>query len=302
MKIEEIALWESFQAVAKHKSFSQASRELKMGAPQLSKKIAKLEDVLGIRLFKRSTRVVNLTDEGKALLPKVDILLDDLAALESSFESEEKLSGTVRITCVPYIAHRLLIPVLEDFTAAHPKVQIEIELSENIINLIDSNFDMAIRIQDAPADSSLVYRKLASNQLVLCASPKYLKSRPKIKKVSDLKSHEMLMLEIHRNCKFRDTNQQLKDLVKFKKITCKNGWFLTQLGINAMGVLVRAHWDVRDSLKSGELTEILPNHPLESFGNVYAVIPSRRYLAPRVRAFLDFVVNKSADWAKEDKR
>jgi len=290
MKIDELSLWEAFQGVAIQKSFSKAAKILRVGAPQLSKRINKLESQLGVRLFTRSTRQVALTDEGQSLLPKVNSILEDLQGLETSFESKQRIEGTVRITCVPFIAHRFLLPLLKNFMKRHPDVQIDLELSEGFVNLVESNTDLAIRIDDGPSDSSLVYRKLAPNQLILCASPGYLKkAKAPLQRPSDLKRHDVLMLDVHSGCRFEKGSQTLGEFVKDERIACNNGWFLTELALQNFGVLVRSELDVQVHLKSGALVQVMKNHPIEAFGNIYAVIPSRRYLAPRVRALMDFI-------------
>jgi DNA-binding transcriptional LysR family regulator len=299
MKIDEIGVWESFLSVARHSSFSKAANEMRLGVPQLSKRIARLESELGVRLFQRTTRVVSLTDEAKALLPKLSSIIEDLAGLESLFEDNQKIAGTVRITCVPFVANRLLIPAMSDFNKLHPDVNFEINLSETVMNLVESNFDMAIRIQD-PRESSFIYRKLAANELVLCASPSYLKRHSKrITEPRDLMNHSLLSLDIHSKCRFVSGKYRLEDFSQSRKFVSDNGWFLTELALQGFGVLVRSAWDVRDHLRSGTLLQVMKRHPLENFGNIYAVIPSRRYLAPRVRAFFDFIVNESARWSKD---
>ena len=297
MKIEEISIWEAFQGVAQHGNFSKAAKALKAGVPQISKRIAKLEELLGVKLFQRSTRVVSLTEDGRALLPKVIAVLEDLAGMEASFEDIKSLSGTIRITSVPFVAHRLLIPVIAKFRKLHPNVNVEIELSEGVLNLIESNIDLAIRIHDEPEDSSLIYRKLGVNQLVFCASPAYLKTtKAPLRTPRDLREHSLLMLDIHGSCSFQDKSFKLEQLAKSKKIICDNGWFLTEMALEGFGVLVRSIWDVQEHFKSGALVQVLKKNPLEEFGHIYAVIPSRRLLAPRVRAFLDFVVQESENW------
>jgi DNA-binding transcriptional LysR family regulator len=294
MKIEEIGVWEAFRAVALHSGFSKAAKELRVSVPQISKRVAKLEEHLGVRLFHRSTRMVNLTEDGKVLLPKVTAILDDLAGIETSFESSKELTGTIRITSVPFLAEHLLIPVIEKFKKIHPKVSIEIELSEGVMNLVESNIDLAIRIYDEPEDTSLIYRKLAPNRLIFCASLRYLKehSAP-LRNPNDLHRHEVLMLDVHRHCQFEGKKNQIEEFIPSKKIICENGWFLTRMAIQGLGVLVRSEWDVQRSLDKGELIQVLKKFPLESFGHIYAVIPSRRLLAPRVRAFLDFIMAES---------
>jgi DNA-binding transcriptional LysR family regulator len=220
MIVDEISSWEAFQMVALHGNFTKAAAKLGLSVSQLSKRVAGLEEQLNVRLFTRSTRLVALTDEGRSILPKVTSFLEDYANLESSFESEKHLSGTIRITSVPFVAHRLLLGVFEAFAKAYPLIHIELELSEKLVNLVESNMDMAIRIHDKPEDSSLVYRKLAANDLVLCASPHYLKSIKKpLKKPADLKEHQLLMLKVHEKCRFKHDGIRMGELLKLKRFS-----------------------------------------------------------------------------------
>jgi DNA-binding transcriptional LysR family regulator len=296
MRVDEITTWEAFVGVAKQGNFSKAAKSLALTPSQLSKRIARLEDRLGVRLFQRSTRVVSLTNEGRALFPKVNSILEDLSGVESFFQEHQKLSGTVRVTCVTFVAHRLLLPVLKDFMAMYPDIEIQLDLSEKFVNLIESGFDMAIRIE-TPKDSELIYRKLAPNDLIFCVSPEYLRrNKTPLTKPADLLQHDLLMLSIHNRCKFKDSPSQLSAFEAAKKIRCEDGVFLTEMALQGFGVLVRSIWDVQDHLKNGRLVQVLANHPIETFGFIHAVIPSARYLAPRVRAFLDFVIKQSVSW------
>lgn len=298
MKIEEIGIWEGFVAVAKYGSFTKAAERLRLTVPQLSKRVAKLENILGVRLFQRTTRTIAITEDAKALLPKVVSALEDLQGIESFFEEKLNISGTIRITSIPFIAHRLLIPVVREFVKEYPGIQIEFDLSEKLENLVESNFDLAVRIQE-PKDSSMVYRKLASNNLVLCATPKYLKTNPrKIEKPEHLIDHSMLFLSIHQRCSFTGTSHKLGEFMNARTITCDNGWFLTELALQDLGILVRSIWDVRPYFQTGKLVQVLKKFPLESFGHIYAVVPSRRLLAPRVRIFLDYLVSMAVEWNK----
>lgn len=289
MKIDDLMVWEAFHELALKGSFTKAAHSLKISIPQLSKRIAKLEEQLGMRLFARSTRNVALTDEGKSLLPRVTAVIEDLKNLESTFDDKKELSGTIRITSVPFVAHRLLLPALTEFMKKHPKIHIDLDLSEGMVNLIESNFDLAIRIHHEPEDSTLIYKKLVPNDLIFCCSPKYLKNAPAIKKLTDLQNHNILMLDIHKKCRFKNHSEKLGDVVNPPKLKCNNGWFLTEMALKGEGLLVRSVWDVQGYLDKGQLVQVLKNHPLEPFGNIYAVVPNRKFLAPRVRMFLEFL-------------
>jgi DNA-binding transcriptional LysR family regulator len=304
MKVAEVRVWEAFHSVAKLGNFSRAAKSLNVALPQLSKRVAKLESQMGVKLFQRSTRVVALTNEGRALLPQVTALLENWQAAESLFEgSGRPLSGKIRLTTNPFVAHRLLLPILKDFRRLHPEVDFDIDVSEGLVDLIESNTDLALRIMRDIEDSSLIYRKLAPNTMVACASPRYLKRHPiPIEKPSDLQEHEMLMLDLDRERFFGPSQLKLKDLSSRRKIECRDGWFLTQLALNDFGILIRSVWDVRDHLRRGELVQVLPDYPLGDFGHLYAVIPDKKFLAPRVRSFLDFLVERSSQLANGSSR
>ncbi|MEZ4813795.1 MAG: LysR family transcriptional regulator [Bdellovibrionota bacterium] len=295
VKIEDIKIWESFLAVAKQGHFSRAAGVLGVPLPQVSKRVTKLEEGLGLRLFHRTTRSVSLTDEGKVLLPKIESLMADLVETEHYFEKNKSFSGAIKITSVPFVAHRLLLPVLPLFADKYPQIKIELEVSEKMLNLVESGFDIALRI-DTPKDSDLVYRKLAPNDLIFCASPAYLKKAGKLKGLDDLKKHSLLALSIHNRCRFKKIDKKVGDFSSAKTFICENGAFLTDMAVAGGGVLLRSIWDVQEYLKTKKLVQVLENYPLETFGHIYAVVPTRRYVAPRVRAFLDFIFEESKKW------
>lgn len=293
MKIQDLSLWEAFYWVAEEKSFTKAAVKMRLGVPFLSKKIGKLEAELGMRLFHRSTRKVSLTSEGIGLLPTVKTILEDLHGIENHFEPKDQLSGVIRLTCLTSIAHRILAPLLVEFTKMHPKVIFELDASDRIVDLIDNQIDLAIRVQE-PTGADYIFRKLLQNDLIFCASPDFLrKSKGKIQKLSDLKNHPFFMLDAYAECRLLDSKIRLKELRNTQTIKCDSGMFLTELALQGGGIAVRSLWDVQPFLKSGELVQILKNYPIEPYGNIYAVIPSRRYLSHRVRTFLEYLSEKT---------
>jgi DNA-binding transcriptional LysR family regulator len=209
--------------------------------------------------------------------------------LERTFEEKFNLSGTLRITSVTHLAHRILIPVLKEFHGLYPEVQVEMDVSDTFQNLIESKFDLAFRI-DEPEDSEMVYSWLFANELVICTAPGYLDRNPHpLKSPKDLAKHSVLIYESVKSACFRKSGKPLREFIQQQKFLSESGPFLVDLARQGLGVLVRSRWDIQSDLDEGTLIEVLPNHPLESWGNAYAVIPSRRYLAPRVRALLELV-------------
>jgi DNA-binding transcriptional LysR family regulator len=298
MKIQDIGIWEAFYHAANEGNFTRAAAKMGISLPLFSKRIARLEAELGTRLFQRSTRKMSLTSEGKGLLPQLAAALDDFKGLEARFDRKEEVAGLIRMTCQPGLAHAVFSKLLPEFHALHPEVRFELDVSNHVVDLIEQQFDLGIRI-DEPADTELVYKRLAPNRLVMCASPAYLKrAKHALKKPADLAKHPFLDLNVHEWCRFKDAQLKLGDLTRDQWIHCEDGTFLTQLALQGGGIAVRALWDVQHLFARGTLVQVLPNFPLEDFGEIYAVIPSRRYLAPRIRVFIDFLAERFAEHVK----
>jgi DNA-binding transcriptional LysR family regulator len=297
IKVDDLNLWETFYWVAKLRSFSQAAAKLRVGAPIVSRRINHLEETLKQRLFQRSTRSVGLTDEGMALLPRVEAILQDLLALEDRVSNANELSGTIRITCLTGFGYRFLAPALAEFSKMHPEIQFEVELTDAITDLIETQMDLSIRIEKS-SDSSLICRKLMPNKLVLCATQNYLKKmKPKLRNLEDLGRHQVLTLDAYRDCRFLPDGPRLAEFDSCRKIDCASGFFLTELALLDSGIAVRSYWDVAELLKQGKLLQVLPDYPLENFHDVWLVFTSRRLLAGRVRCFIEFLQEKAATWA-----
>lgn len=296
MRIRDFSLWESFYWVAQDKSFTKAAHRLRVGVPLLSKKISFLEGELGVRLFTRTTRKVNLTHDGQGIFPRVKLILEDAQNLEEMFQQKDAVKGTIRISCITAFANRIMTSLLVEFTQRHPLVTFELEASDVLVDLIDLQIDLAIRVQE-PVGSDFVFKKLVENKLVLCASPSYIQSLKKeIRRPEDLHQHPILALKVYEKRRFQNSAITVGELLSTQRISCENGLILSELACQGAGIAVRSLWDVHSLFQSGKLVELLPDFPLESFGDLYAVIPTRRLLAQRVRVFLDFLSEKARDW------
>jgi len=298
MKIQDLSLWEAFYWVAKDESFTKAASRLKIGTPFLSKKVAKLEDTLGLRLFLRSTRKVGLTGEGRSILSQVESFLEDYRSFEDRFQSEEELSGTIRLTCTSGLANRILPQVILKFCEQHPKIKFEIDASDQIVNLIESQTDLAIRIQPPPENSELIYKPIGANELIFCASPSYLgRTKLPLKRIEDLSRHPLIMFGVYENCSIKGHPLKLKNLSESKRIEANSGTFLTELALRGGGIAVRSKWDVRDYLAKGDLKQVLQQYHIVNPQSIYVVIPGRRLMTLRVRIFLNFLEESAKSWS-----
>jgi len=291
MEIRDLQLWQTFLVVAQEKNFSKASKVLHTNPPNITKRISILEKALGTRLFNRTTRVVSLTQEGETLLPSVQQLLDQAREVEARASDRHELSGVIRLTCFHWLAQRWLAPLLTEFRAAHPAIKLEVHVTDQLVDLIQDQVDLAIRVQE-PKGADFVFRELRPNRLVVCASPAYLKRAPALRAPADLINHQLLALTVHQDLKFVRTGELIGDFFSQRAILCESGPFLTDLALAGAGIAVRARYDVEGFLRDGRLAECLPKHPLEYFQSVYLVIPQKRYLTNRVRAFSDFLVHR----------
>ncbi len=291
MEIRDLQLWQTFLAVAQEKNFSKAAVALRTNAPNVTKRISSLEGALGTRLFNRTTRVVSLTQEGEALLPGVQLLLEQARELEAKASDRAELSGLIRLTCFHWLAHRWLTPLLVEFQELHPQVRIELLLTDQVVDLVQEQVDLAIRVQE-PKGADFVFRELSPNRLAICASPAYLKKAPPLRTPADLANHRLLALSVHRDVRFARGGARLGELFSRRSIVCESGPYLTDLAVAGAGVAIRASYDVAGFVREGKLVECLARHPLESYSSVYLVIPQKRYLTNRVRVFTDFLVQR----------
>lgn len=286
MGITDLSLLDAFVAVATHKSFSKASEKLRLSLPNVSKKIQQLESELGVKLFHRTTRTVSLTTDGENFLSGATVLLSDVETLQSSFTQNKELSGEIRIACLPSFALRSLPEILISFQKEHPKVRFHIDISDRIVDLVNERVDVAFRVQ-TPIESDLVFRKLMPNQLVLVASPDYLKRSGIPRKISDLKNHSVLMLSNYAKCRFVNKKILLSDLSPQQVFKSDSGLFLTELALAGAGIAIRSMWDVSKLLSDKKLVQVLPNEPLEPFGDLFLVTAPKNSLNRRTAAFVD---------------
>lgn len=283
----------AFITVAKCLNFTTAAKELSLSPPSVSKIIAALEDRLRKKLFLRTTRQVRITADGEELLPIAVKALESLRDAEELFHTssqDSKVSGTIRVTCAHTLASRLLASVVTGFNQKYPDIHIDFILSDAQLNLVDQGIDMAIRVM-APVDSSYIARRLSDMKMVLAASPSYLKSAPRLKTIHDLMNHRLLYIPPHANLCFAKTGRRLGEMGMIPGKTTASGDFLVELAVHGGGVVVRPDWGVRREIKSGELVPITLNDELVSESGIYAVYPVNRYMAKRLRLWIEYLTS-----------
>lgn len=276
-----------FIRVASTQNISLAGSELGLSPAVASLHINKLEESLEVRLLHRTTRKVSLTEEGKSFLPHAKNILASVdIAKQSIGKGSSSPTGTLRITAPASFGRMHLMKGLEGFLNKYQQLKIDFRLSDSIVDMIDGGFDIAIRNAELK-DSSMMAKKLAPDNRIVCASPKYLDKHSEPKKPMDLLNHQCINLIGLENWSFK-TPQGIKNIKSSGILRTDNGDIIREACIDGIGISINSTWSAYQALKNGQLIQILKNYPLISDTAIWAVYPNPNQLAPKVRAFIDY--------------
>ncbi|AJC45711.1 LysR family transcriptional regulator [Xanthomonas sacchari] len=293
-RIGDIAL---FLRVLDLGSISAAARSLDLSVAVASQRLQRLERALGVRLLHRTTRRLHPTPEGLQLAEQGRPLVEDLESLAGGLrQAGVAAAGTLRVTMSAAFGRLYVSPLLPRFMALHPQVRLSVHLSDNVVDLVSEGFDLAIRIGTL-RDSSLVARRLAGNRRMLCASPDYLRRHGTPATPADLAAHACLLLTGSDGRQDTWRLQGLHGEIAVRvagPLETNFGEVLRDAAVNGQGIAVHSEWHVAEDLRQGRLRQVLADYPLAETG-IYAVMPQRRLVPPRVRAFADFMQAELAD-------
>lgn len=287
-----IAQWmQSFVAVADAGSFSIAARRLGVTQSTVSKQVAALETHLSVRLFQRTTRSLALTDEGSAFYESATRALAAIDEAQAAVGPKGDVQGLLRVTMPLTLAESRLIAIIADFLEAHPRIQIDMSLSDHALNLVADNIDVAIRVGRL-VDSGLVSRKIGLARRVIVASPTYLARAGRPSVPADLQAHNCLLYTLlATGGRWGFTSGQSVSVSGNFKTDSPNA--LRIAALNGVGIAVNARWLFEHDIQSGTLEVLMPDHPPETMP-IQSVLPSGRHIAARTRAFIDFVAEALA--------
>lgn len=276
-------------------SISAAARSLDLSVAVASQRLQRLERELGVRLLHRTTRRLHATPEGAVLADQGRALVEDLEALSSSLrQAGTGIAGTLRLTTSASFGRQYVSPLLPEFLRAYPGVNLSINLTDHVLDLVSSGFDLAIRIGSLE-DSTLVARKLADNQRLLCASPDYLREHGWPETPHDLTRHQCLILVGAQGrsdvWRFEDGNGGEIAVRVRGRVEANTGELLSDAALAGFGIAMHSTWHVCEDLRAGRLVQVLPDYPI-ALNGIYAVMPQRRLVPPRVRAFVDFLAER----------
>jgi len=279
---------EIFARVARTANMSAAGREMGLSPAVVSKRISLLEERLGARLFQRTTRHLTLTETGEGYFKRV---VDILSLIE---EAEDFVSrrntrprGVLKVTAPTAFSRQHIAPYLPDFLRRYCDIELEMQLTDNIVDIIRDGYDVAIRIGEL-RDSSLVARKLANDHRILCASPQYIAANGAPETLADLESHNCLLAGAQDVWRLEGPEGQVQVRVK-GNIRSNSADFVRHALLDGLGIALRSTWDIGPELKSGALQQILPKYRGVSSVAIFAVYPCREFMPNKVTVFIEFL-------------
>lgn len=283
-----------FVAVIDAGSFVRAADALDMSKTAVSRLVNDLEARLGVRLMHRTTRKLSLTPEGEIFLERCRQLMDGVAEAEAELSTHAgEAIGQLRVNVPVTFGLLHLAPLWPAFMALHPRVTLEVTLSDRLVDLVEEGFDVAVRIARLQV-SSLISRQLSTTRLILCASPDYLRRNGSPEHPAELANHAVIaysLLAMGDQWEFSAPQEKAGPILVrvLPRMRTNSGDTCVAAALQHMGLVLQPSFLVHPHVQSGALVEVLPEYRSIELG-IYAVYPSRRHLTPKVRALVDFLV------------
>lgn len=284
-----------FARVAQYGSLSGAAKSLGLSRSAVSKQLTNFEAQIGARLIQRTTRKLALTELGEQILREAQRVETALNAVESITDNfREQVRGKLRISCSTSLGRVLLLPLLTEFSARYPEVELELGLEDRFVDLVAEQVDAAIRIGHLP-DSSLIARRLGELNWQVTASPAYIALRGEPQVPADLAQHACLYYRnssrAMNNWPFICSEDGSSETVKVQgPLAINDACALVDAAIRGLGILLIDKALVEEPIAKGQLIPLLKNYPPAPGFPVYVVYPARDYLPAKTIAFVDFLM------------
>ena len=291
--MDRITSMRVFARAASAGSLSAAARHLGMSPAMAAKHVNALEARLGVKLFRRSTRRLSLTEAGSDYLEACQRILPDIDEAEAAAASQRiKATGLLRMNVPLSFGCRFVAPLIPAFSRRHPEVKIELGLSDAQLDLIAGNWDLAIRIGRL-ADSSLQARRLGDSAMLVCAAPAYLDGRGVPRRVAELAQHNCLSYTLSAAQDGRQwtfgTHGEFRVPVS-GDLLANNGDALLAAAVGGQGIIYQPHFIVGEALERGELVALELDKPVIELGGIHVLYPPDRRPPAKVRVMIDYLV------------
>ena len=295
--MDRITSMRVFVRAASSGSLSAAARHMGMSAAMATKHVNALEARLGVKLFHRTTRQLSLTEAGSNYLEACQRILPEIDEAEAEATSQRlKASGLLRMNVPLSFGSRFIAPLIPAFALRHPEVRVELGLSDAQLDLIDGNWDLAIRIGRL-TDSPLQSRRLGDCSMLVCAAPAYLDRRGMPRRMADLAHHNCLSytlssMQDSQHWKFGEHGELRVPVTG--DLLANNGDALLAAAIGGQGIIYQPHFIVGDAIDKGLLVPLELDKPSVGLGGIHVLYPPDRRPPAKVRAMIDYLVEAFA--------
>lgn len=292
VKTELASHLEFFVLLARHGNLSAAARAQGITPPAATKRLAQLEDQLGVRLVNRTTRTSSLTPEGETYLHYATRILAELREMEDAVAGTRSVPrGLLRVNASLGFGRIAIAPIVSGFARRYPEVEVQLDLTDRPADLVAGGIDLSVRFGEPP-DGRLVARRIMSNRRFLCAAPRYLQQHGAPATLAALAAHTCI---VHRQNDeahgvWRLERAGRAEMVKVGGMLSTNdgdvalGWAL-----DGHGILVRSEWDLARYVESGRLAVVLPEY-VQPAADLFVSYPNKAHQSARVRVFVDYLV------------
>lgn len=289
--MSQISELDFFVTLSKNQSLAAAARDLDITPSAVTKRLAQMEERLGVRLVNRTTRKISLTTEGEIYLSHAISILSDIEEMELLVSNrKETPGGLLRVNAPLGFGRRYLAPVISEFIKQYPGVEVQLTLSDAPVNLPDKAIDVVIRFGDIP-DSRLVARKVADNRRLLCAAPSYLAQHGRPQLPTDLLKHNCILLRQNNQTSnlWRLTRDDRTESIKVhSRLSTNDGEVALKWALDGHGILMRAEWDLAKYVRSGRLELLLEDYATPA-ADIFAVYLEKANLSAKVSVFVDYL-------------
>ena len=294
---DEISDLRLFTRMVAAGSLSETARRTYSSLPAMSRRLAALEARLGVRLVKRGPRRFTLTEEGGLLYERAVHILSELDEAEAEASSKSKTPrGRLRVGAPLQIGRQRIAPLVADFTNQYPNIQVELLLNDAKLDVLGDELDVGLHV-DLPSDGNVISRVLIASRRVVCATPEYLSRHSAPSVPAELLDHDCILYVRGRYVMdrwiFKESGKVTETHVR-GTLTTNNGEVLHAWALAGRGVALKALWDIVEDLRTGRLVELLAPYACDEI-KLYAAYPSRQYLPPRARVFIDFMAKSLGD-------
>ena len=284
----------AFVRVVDSKGFSAAAPALGLTPSAVSKLITRLETRLGVRLLQRTTRALHLTEEGDVFYAAAQRIVGEIESLESQMTGHSGTPhGLLRVTTSLAFAAHQLAPVLPEFLTRHPLVQLDLLPTDRVIDMVAEGVDVALRIGRL-ADTSFMARKIGEDKRLICAAPAYLVRHGTPQRPEDLARHNCIVSSERaylNRWPFR-IDGEVSEIEVSGRVAVSEGEMQMHLALKGIGIVRLTRLTVAQAVRDGALVSLLGDFSADQPVGIHAVYPHRRHLAPKVPAFVNFLIEK----------